>query len=72
MPVRRAGKIKMSQPKKKLSKSAKAALKILENSNLLNSAKNATEANNASSEKPPVAAPKTNIANKMRPAKKRG
>lgn len=62
----------MPPPKKKLSKNAKAALKTLENSNLLNNAKNAAESKNASNEKPPVAAPKTNIANKMRPEKKRG
>lgn len=62
----------MSQLKKKLSKNAKAAQKILENSNLLTTAKNSSDAKNAANEKPPVAAPKTNIANKMRPAKKRG
>jgi hypothetical protein len=62
----------MTQPKKKLSKTAKAALKILENSNLLNAAKSSNESKSAANEKPSVAVPKTNTANKMRPAKKRG
>lgn len=62
----------MPPPKKKLSKNAKAALKTLENSNLLNNAKNAAESKITPNEKPPVAAPKNNIANKMRPSKKRG
>lgn len=62
----------MPQTKKKLSKNAKAALKVLENSNLLTSAKNSAESKNAANDKPQNAAAKTNIANKMRPAKKRG
>ncbi|MDQ6785955.1 MAG: hypothetical protein M3033_03940 [Acidobacteriota bacterium] len=62
----------MAQQKKKLSKSAKAALKILEDSNLLKAAKRANEAKVDLSDKQSVVSPKTNAANKMRPEKKRG
>ncbi len=62
----------MAQQKKKLSKSAKAALKILEDSNLLKASKKANEAKAALNDKPPAASPKTNAPNKMRPEKKRG
>lgn len=62
----------MTQPKKKLSKSAKAARKTLENSDLLNAAKNIADSRIAPSDKPQSAAAKTTVANKMRPAKKRG
>ncbi len=62
----------MAQPKKKLSKSAKAALKILEESKLLNAAKTANALKIAANDKPPVNSPKTTAANKIRPEKKRG
>ncbi len=62
----------MAQPKKKLSKSAKMALKILEDSKLLNTAKASNASKIAANDKPPVNSPKTTAANKMRPSKKRG
>lgn len=62
----------MAQQKKKLSKSAKAALKILEDSKLLTASKKANETKAVSSDKPSAASPKTNAPNKMRPEKKRG
>ncbi len=62
----------MAQPKKKLSKSAKAALKILEESKLLNAAKASNAARLAASDKPSIHLPKPTAANKNRPEKKRG
>lgn len=62
----------MAQTKKKLSKSAKAALKILEDSKLLNAAKTANALKIAANDKPPVNSTKTTAANKIRPEKKRG
>ncbi len=62
----------MTQPKKKLSKSAKAALKILEDSKLLKDSKAAVESKIHLNHQPGNNLPKTNTANKMRPDKKRG
>jgi hypothetical protein len=62
----------MAQTKKKLSKNAKAALKILEESKLLNAAKTSHALKIAASDKPSISSPKTTAANKIRPEKKRG
>jgi len=62
----------MAQTKKKLSKSAKAALKILEDSKLLNNAKASNALKIAANDKPNVNLPKPSAANKIRPEKKRG
>jgi hypothetical protein len=62
----------MAQSKKKLSKSAKAALKILEDSKLLNTVKASNASKIAANDKPTANSPKTSAANKIRPEKKRG
>jgi hypothetical protein len=62
----------MAQPKKKLSKSAKAALKILEDSKLLKDSKAVIESKLPQNAKSPSSLPKTSAPNKMRPGKKRG
>ena len=62
----------MANSKKKLSKSAKAALKILNDSKLLAAAKAANNLKDEHDFKPTDAAVKTSAPNKMRPAKKRG
>ncbi len=62
----------MAQQKKKLSKSAKAALKILEESKLLKDSRAANELKLLPGDKTTGATPKTNLPNKMRPEKKRG
>lgn len=63
----------MAQPKKRLSKAAKAAQKILEDSKLLATNKTNTESK-ADQTFQPVESPlkPTTMANKMRPNKKRG
>ncbi len=62
----------MAQLKKKLSKSAKATLKILEDSKLLKDARAINESKVLPDDKPAGATPKVNAPNKMRPEKKRG
>lgn len=62
----------MANTKKKLSKNAKAALKILNDSKLLANAKAANDAKTEQNFSVSETAPKTNDAHKMRPAKKRG
>lgn len=62
----------MTQPKKKLSKSAKAALKILEDSKLLKDSKAIIESKLPQNAKSSSLMPKTSAPNKMRPGKKRG
>jgi len=62
----------MAQQKKKLSKSAKAALKILEESKLLKDSKAANESKIPPGDKTSGSTPKINAPNKMRPEKKRG
>lgn len=63
----------MAQPKKRLSKAAKAAQKILEESKLLAANKATTESKNDQAFKATDAPVKTNTtANKIRPDKKRG
>ncbi len=62
----------MAKEKKKLSKSAKAALKVLENSKLLANSKTPNESNAMQNIKPGTASGKPAAPNKMRPAKKRG
>jgi hypothetical protein len=63
---------KMTQPKKKLSKSAKEALKVLENSKLLANSKTQNHSNAPQNIKPEDLSGKTSAPNKRRPAKKRG
>ena len=62
----------MPQPKKRLSKTAKAAKKILEESKLLAVNKTETDANTDQAFKPGDSQIKPAAANKMRPNKKRG
>lgn len=63
----------MPKDKKRLSKNAKAALKILNDSKLLANAKASDESIAAQIYKPEASADKpNNIANKVRPEKKRG
>jgi hypothetical protein len=62
----------MAAPKKRLSKSAKDALKVLEKSKLLKDSKTLNESKERKDEKPAVSNLKTSEANKMRPGKKRG
>jgi hypothetical protein len=61
----------MSKDKKRPSKRAKAVAKILNNSELL-AAKTANETKTDPNFKPQDSSFKNNIANKMRPEKKRG
>ncbi|MGI8467897.1 MAG: hypothetical protein ACR2N3_05540 [Pyrinomonadaceae bacterium] len=62
----------MAKEKKKLSKNAKAALKILNESKLLENAKAANDLKTSQNFKPTDISAKTSAANKMRPEKKRG
>ncbi len=62
----------MAKGKKKLSKSAKEALKVLENSKLLANSKTKNPPNAPQNIKPGDVSGKTSAANRMRPAKKRG
>lgn len=62
----------MAKEKKKLSKSAKTAAKIVENSKLLANVKTANDAKTSQGTKPTDIPIKTGTANKMRPEKKRG
>ena len=63
----------MAQPKKRLSKAAKAAQKILEDSKLLAANKTLTDSKADQTFKSSDSAVKTNTtANKIRPNKKRG
>ncbi len=62
----------MAKEKKKLSKSAKTAAKLLENSKLLAASKAANDSKTPQTPKPLGFAVKTNAPNKMRPEKKRG
>jgi hypothetical protein len=63
----------MAQPKKRLSKTAKAAQKVLQDSKLLATNKTLTESKNEQVFKPNEPSIKTNTtANKIRPNKKRG
>jgi hypothetical protein len=62
----------MANPKKKLSKNAKAALKILNDSKLLANAKSANELKNEQNFNESEVSTKTAAPHKMRPAKKRG
>lgn len=62
----------MAQEKKKLSKTAKTAAKLLENSKLLTDAKAANDLKIPPTPKPLGFTGKTNAPNKMRPEKKRG
>ena len=62
----------MANMKKKLSKNAKAALKILNDSKLLANAKAATDSKNEQKFDSSETAVKTSVPHKMRPAKKRG
>lgn len=62
----------MTQPKKRLSKAAKAAQKILEDSKLLAVNKTINDSKADQAFKPNEPAVKPAAANKMRPNKKRG
>lgn len=62
----------MAKAKKRPSKAAKAAKKIVENSELLAAAKAKNDTNAGSEFKPVEVVPKTSDANKPRPDKKRG
>lgn len=62
----------MPKAKKRLSKKAKAAQKILENSKLLATSKEITEAKAEQAFKPTDSPVKTSEAHKVRPDKKRG
>lgn len=61
----------MAKEKKRLSKNAKAALKLLNDSKLL-AVKNTAEIKTDLIDKPPDVSIKLSAPNKMRPAKKRG
>lgn len=62
----------MAKEKKRLSKNAKAAQKILEDSKLLATSKTITDAKADQAFKPTDSSIKTSAANKKRPNKKRG
>jgi hypothetical protein len=63
---------KMPPSKKRLSKSAKEALKVLEGSKLLKDPKTTNEQSAPQNDKAANSNVKTSVANKMRPGKKRG
>jgi len=62
----------MAKEKKRLSKNAKAALKILEESKLLADSKTITDSKAEQAFKPSDSPVKTSAPNKLRPEKKRG
>jgi hypothetical protein len=62
----------MAKEKKRLSKNAKAAKKLLNDSKLLATAKTAQAANSGQEFESSVVTPRTSTANKPRPQKKRG
>jgi t-SNARE complex subunit (syntaxin) len=62
----------MAKEKKRLSKNAKAAKKLLNDSKLLAAAKTAQAANSGQEFESSVVTPRTSSANKPRPQKKRG
>ena len=62
----------MPKEKKRLSKNAKAAQKILEESKLLSGSKATTDSKADQTFKPATSPVKTSAPNKMRPSKKRG
>lgn len=62
----------MPKEKKRLSKSAKAAQKLLNDSKLLAVTKAAQDANSGEEFRSSVVTPRTSTANKPRPHKKRG
>ena len=62
----------MAKEKKRLSKTAKAAAKMLKDSKLLETAKTLGDAKTDKNFNPSDAPAKTSAPNKMRPEKKRG
>lgn len=62
----------MAKEKKRLSKNAKAAQKILADSKLLANAKTISDSKTEQNFQPNDVAPKMSAANKVRPDKKRG
>ncbi len=62
----------MPKEKKRPSKNAKAAIKLLKESKLLAATKAAQDSQATQDFKPSEAAPKPSAANKLRPEKKRG
>ncbi len=62
----------MAKEKKRLSKNAKAALKLLKDSKMLETAKTINDAKTDKNFKPSDVLAKTSAPNKNRPEKKRG
>jgi len=62
----------MAKEKKRLSKNAKASLKLLNDSKLLEASKTLSDSKTDRNFKPSDVPAKTSAPNKMRPAKKRG
>ncbi len=62
----------MAKEKKRLSKNAKAALKVLKDSKLLETSKTLNDSKTDQNFKPSDVPAKTSAPNKMRPGKKRG
>lgn len=62
----------MAKERKRLSKNAKAALKILTDSKLLATAKTISDSKTEQNFKPTDVSAKTSAPNKIRPDKKRG
>ena len=62
----------MAKEKKRLTKKAKAALKLLQDSKLLANAKAMIDSKTEQNFKPTTISPKTSAPNKNRPEKKRG
>lgn len=62
----------MAKVKKRLSKQAKAALKVLENSKLMENSKTTKSLDNDQSDAPDNSVIKNNVAHRPRPNKKRG
>lgn len=62
----------MPQEKKRPNKRAKAVAKLLKDSELLATAKATNDSKTDANFKPSGTSPKTSVANKLRPEKKRG
>jgi hypothetical protein len=62
----------MARPKKRLSKSAKTALKVLEDSKLLKDSKTLNQSKISPNNKSAGTTANSSVPNKMRPSKKRG
>jgi len=62
----------MAKEKKRLSKNAKAALALIKDSKLLETAKTINDSKTDQNFKSSQVSPRTSTANKLRPEKKRG